>query len=142
MSTTKITPQEAVADLKKRDQKITKSKAVAMVKKFKSQSEKITYPDFLSYNGEAITKLLSQEGCIGLRIYPAVNDNNEFTLVMVGIDGENNNILLDSGSAETMSTSVEKSTSAVAAETVEADGDEILDEGQASPPYPPPTNGL
>jgi len=155
----KITPEEAVADLKGRKHTVSKGTANAMIKRFKNQSGKvakaaksietateaaITYPAFLSYNKKAITKVLGQSGCIGLRIYPALNDQNEFTVVMVGIDENNNNIVPQDDAAPAESKSVKKKAANIVAKpvTVAGTGTEILDEGQASPPYPPPSGGL
>ena len=150
----KITPEEAVADLKGRKHAVSKGSASAMIKKFKSQSGKvakaakaidtatevaITYPTFLSYNKKAITKILGQADCIGLRIYPALNDQNEFTLVLVGVDEKNNNIVPSDDAAPAESKAVKKKAATIVAKPVT--GMEVLDEGQASPPYPPPPNG-
>jgi hypothetical protein len=153
----KITPEEAVADLKSRKHAVSKGSASAMIKKFKSQSGKvakaaksmetttqaaITYPAFLTYNKKAISKILGQTDCVGLRIYPALNDQNEFTLVLVGVDGKNNNIVPSDDAPAVESKAVKKNAANIVAKPVTGMNNEILDEGQASPPYPPPNGGL
>lgn len=39
-----------------------------------------------------INQVLDQEGCIGIRIYYAISDSGEKTLVVVGIDGAGNDM--------------------------------------------------
>jgi hypothetical protein len=40
-----------------------------------------------------IDQMLSQPGCVGLRIFDAINENGDKTLVYVGIDSKGNNLL-------------------------------------------------
>jgi hypothetical protein len=40
-----------------------------------------------------IDQILAQPGCVGLRIFDALNENGEKTLVYVGIDSKGNNLL-------------------------------------------------
>jgi hypothetical protein len=152
----KITPEEAVADLKGRKHGVSKGSAVSMIKKFKSQNGKvakaaksidvstetsIVFPAFLSYNKKAINKILGKKDCIGLRIYPALTAENEFTLVIVGIDESNNNMVATEDAMPAESKTVKKKSASIVAKPVTGLNDDILDEGQASPPYPPPPNG-
>lgn len=50
--------------------------------------------DFLAgYFGKgAIQGILDQQGCVGLRIYNAIDDNNKRTLVVVGVTVDNKDI--------------------------------------------------
>jgi len=50
--------------------------------------------DFLGafFGKEAMEKILNQQGCVGIRIYNAVDDNNKGTFVLVGVTAENNDI--------------------------------------------------
>jgi hypothetical protein len=64
-------------------------------------------------------------------MYPVINDNNQLTLVIVGVDATGENMLTN-----------KSETSAKALKAVLNTSTALLDEGQASPPYPPPTNGF
>lgn len=42
---------------------------------------------------EKIEKILEQPGCVGIRFYFAINEKGEKTLVLVGTDGNQNDIV-------------------------------------------------
>lgn len=42
---------------------------------------------------EIIQKILGQEGCVGIRIYYALDDNGEKKLLLVGVDSKGENLL-------------------------------------------------
>lgn len=55
------------------------------------------YPTQVKANylgAEWYTKLLNQEGCVGIRIFHAVNSEGEMDVVLVGVD-ENGDDMLD-----------------------------------------------
>lgn len=47
------------------------------------------YPDRVKahlYSKSLIENILDQNGCVGIRFYNAINDNDELCLVLVGVD--------------------------------------------------------
>jgi hypothetical protein len=51
------------------------------------------------FGSEIIQQILSEAGCVGVRIYYAVDEKGEKKLLIVGVDGEGNNLLPLEGSA-------------------------------------------
>ncbi len=45
------------------------------------------------YNREIFDKILSNEACVGIRLYPGLDDKGEFTVLFCGFDAKGNNIL-------------------------------------------------
>ena len=88
-------------------------------------------PICLTYNKSAIYQLMKLAGCVSIRIYFAINEKQQLSLVMVGVDEAGDNIVVDNTNGSG------KVADALAGENVG-----ILDEGQASPPYPRPGDGL
>ena len=71
----------------KEEHQIDLAKAIKLIKKHKAN------PAALSVKGgffarSAFEKILSQEGCIGIRYYYAATDENIPTLVLVGVDAK------------------------------------------------------
>jgi hypothetical protein len=60
---------------------------VSMVKAFYDQTGEGN-SQFVGKN--ILNKLLEQPGCIGIRIYNAINEKGEKTFVLVGLDKDNN----------------------------------------------------
>jgi phosphoketolase len=144
----KITPEQAMEDLSKRKHVVDESKASAMVKKYKTFRTRLAsskknggalpanipdLPTFITYNKKAFQALMKKTECVGVRIYPAINDDNGLTFVIVGVDAAGENIL--SGMVEATGQAMMKTTT-----TTTKPG--TVDEGQTSPPYPAPSNGL
>lgn len=142
----KITPDQAMQDLAARRHHVEENKAAAMVKKYKTFRTKLAtakknegplpanvpdLPLFISYNKKTIQNLLKKPGCAGLRIYPAINEYNALTFVLVGVDEAGENMI--NGVNPTDSQVVMK---------VASDSGGAVDEGQSSPPYPSPANGF
>lgn len=46
-----------------------------------------------AYNRKIFEKILGQQGCIGIRFYPGLNDKGQVTLLYCGIDRYGNDIL-------------------------------------------------
>ncbi|MES2645439.1 MAG: hypothetical protein V4717_01090 [Bacteroidota bacterium] len=141
----KINAEQAMQDLMSRKHHVEQETASGMVKKFKTFRTKLAtakkngselpknipdLPTFITYNKKAIQKLLKNPECAGLRIYPAINADNFMTLVLVGVDEGGENIL----ESTLLASKAKSSSKSVTTLTV--------DEGQMSPPYPAPVNGL
>ncbi|WP_299702182.1 hypothetical protein [uncultured Pontibacter sp.] len=45
------------------------------------------------FGGETVRKLLEQDGCVGMRIYYALDDNGEQQLLLVGTDADGNDLV-------------------------------------------------
>lgn len=44
------------------------------------------------FGADAYTELLAQEGCVGIRLYNAINELGESQLVMVGVDSNGDDL--------------------------------------------------
>jgi len=141
MHTKKLTADEAMQELQSTKHEISTELASAMVKRFgrfkttlnKAKKNKAPLPDStpvfpnsLTFNRAAIYRLMKMPGCAGIRCYLAINAKQELRLVIVGVDEKGENML-----ASTQSGSGNKVAKAAGDDVV------VLDEGQASPPYPP-----
>ena len=128
-----------MAELKDQKHTIPKDDAEKMVKKYKQVRKKLmalneeeglklpAFPISVTYNKAAMDGLVNLPGCVGIRVYPAVTKENELTFVLVGVDADGENIYGTAGAK----TAKQLTTSGT-----------VTDEGQMSPPYPAPTNGL
>jgi hypothetical protein len=141
MHTKRITAVAAMQELTQTKHGISREVANAMLKRYNSFRKKMhtakrsgagipaevpSLPICLTYNKSAIYQLMKLPGCIGIRIYFGINQKQQLSLVIVGVDEAGDNIVTGSASGASR---VE------IALTDENVG--ILDEGQASPPYPP-----
>lgn len=127
-TTSKISNEKAVEDLQQTDHMVTKSVAGQMTGKYRRfrnlllKAQKLfpvsipLFPLCVSYNKTAISQLLAQPGCVGLRIFPGINASGAISFILAGIDGGNQTLTGDGGlSAKTS-------------------GSLMVDEGQTSPP--------
>jgi hypothetical protein len=44
------------------------------------------------FHAEAFHRILGQPGCVGIRVYPATHDDGQQSLVLVGVDGQGNDM--------------------------------------------------
>ena len=73
-------------------EKISLSVASAMTKNYRDNAG--VNPTLAHYIGrDLIEEILAQEGCVGIRIYYALNSNGSKELVLVGVDGDENDIV-------------------------------------------------
>lgn len=145
----KMTLQQALKDLEAIDHRIEYEKAATMVKEFRKYVEALapkaagtdqrpSLPECITFHKSAIQEILDKPGCVALRMYPAINDKKTFTMVLVGVDGDGENMIvkptpLDATSAKTAS---------APSLTTLSTSSGSYDEGQKCPPYPKPTNGF
>lgn len=47
----------------------------------------------LLFSAEAFTDILNQPGCVGIRMYMALNNLGQLTVVLVGSDANNNDLV-------------------------------------------------
>lgn len=71
--------------------RISKKKAIEMVKKFKANHPKST--NSVSYDASLVQDLLDIPGCVTVRIHLAETEDKTTTLVLVAVDKEGNAIL-------------------------------------------------
>jgi len=110
-------------------QRITLAEAKAYTERFRKVSPASEKGGF--FWGEGIAAILAQPGCVGLRYYHGIDENGNYQIVLVGVDGNGNDILT--------TTSYRRKRAAVA-----LSGDEavILDRHWQCPPWCPPDTAL
>jgi hypothetical protein len=126
----KPTVQESMKDLKARKHSTPLSTAAKMIKKYKAFRKNVIaekgsseclpdntpdLPLYITFNKKAITALMKEPGCVGLRITPAINSDNKLTFILDPIDANREVI---SGGNE-----------------IGKPGGTTTDEGQWNPPY-------
>lgn len=76
-----------------RDHRIAKSEAVKKTRRYKEkQAKKDRYPT-LAFHAEAYKRILDQPGCVGVRSYPAEDEAGRVTMILVGVDGDGNDMV-------------------------------------------------
>jgi len=115
----------------KDSQRITLAEAKAYTERFRKVSPASEKGGF--FWGDGIQALLSQPGCVGLRYYHGIDENGHYQIVLVGVDGNGNDILTRSPYGK------RRSASAVALAGEDA---VILDRHWPCPPWCPPDLAL
>jgi len=116
---------------------ISLEQAIAMTTLFREQRDSLINPDILgknilpdseTFDRTVFDKILSQPGCVGLRIYAGLTPELMRKSIIIGVNEENEDMLPAS-----LTTSGE-----------EGDGEDdlIAEEGQACPPFCPPPSPL
>jgi hypothetical protein len=152
----KKVPQAAAASqLQSSSHQVGHERAVKMVKQYQKVRKALlaahksgsTMPASLpelglsySFNAASIRKLLKKPGAAGIRIYPAVNEANQLTMVLVAFDEAGNNINTPPAvSTKAGASAKSKAGPGMALKNTENDGN-TLDDSQINPPYSaPPT---
>ncbi|MCU7547707.1 hypothetical protein OCK74_01215 [Chitinophagaceae bacterium LB-8] len=125
----------------KTDQFISLAKAKQLTGKFKKDKDKIVKDEYKdkhllpyseTFDRSAIDFLLQQPGCVKLRIYFGMEDDDKVSLVIVGVDAEGNDIL----------TPVSLNKSSSATEAGEMLTDPIVENGTKCPPTCPVNSPL
>jgi hypothetical protein len=73
-----------------------------------------------TFDAGQVQDMLSNNGCIGLRVYYGMDSNKKIHAILVGVDNEGKDILPEDDNA----------------------GNFILERGERNPPTPPPTSPL
>jgi hypothetical protein len=76
-----------------RDHKISKHEAAKKIKKYKEKKAKKDRYPVLAFHAEAYRRILDQPGCVGIRSYPGEDDDGRVTMVLVGVDGDGNDMV-------------------------------------------------
>lgn len=80
----------------KKDHKISKDEARKYTKRYRDKQKKgEPLPEALplAFHRDAYDRILSQPGCVALRSYPALTESGEFTVVMVGVAVDGNDLV-------------------------------------------------
>lgn len=118
---------------------ISLDKAKEMTKKYRDEKENILIrelrdmgimPVCETFNREAFDTLLQEEGCVGLRIYPGMDEYLKIRLIIVGVNAKGEDIL-PSGSSSSLSNLAPA-----------GDGNEIVEDGMRCPTICPPPSPL
>jgi hypothetical protein len=73
------------------DHSIGLEEAADLTRRFRDNNQGAILGGF--FGRDAIESILAQTGCVGIRYYNAEKDNNDHTLVLVGCDANQNDIL-------------------------------------------------
>ena len=76
-----------------RDHRISKSEAVKKTKKYKEKKPKKDRFPTIAFHAEAYKRILEQPGCVGIRSYPAEDDVGTVSMILVGVDGDGNDMV-------------------------------------------------
>lgn len=71
---------------------ITLAEAITMTHAYANAPQFQGMTRSVLFNSEAFTDILSQPGCIGIRLYFSLTDQDALTLVMVGSDANNSDM--------------------------------------------------
>ncbi len=73
------------------DHSISLAEAAAMTKRFR---DTISPGQIIAhyFGGAAITEILQQTGCVGIRIYYGLNDSGKKQLIVTGVDSSGNDL--------------------------------------------------
>ena len=91
---------------------------------------KNTIPLSETFDRDAFDYILSQQGCVGIRVYFGMNTEERVNLIIVGVNDKNEDIVAaqtETGDVVMMRTS---------------DTDPIAEQGDTCPPSCPPPSGL
>lgn len=129
--------EEAMQELLEMDNKTTYEKAIEEIDRFRVKHPNET--EFANVSKKNLLKFLETPELVALRIYFATNENNENTLVFVGVDETGENIL-KLKPAEFTAKSTELPEDGGSQEDI--DDDNFFNELQLCPPAPKPINNL
>lgn len=133
-----ISHEQALKELEAAEHRISYERAASMIAAFRDFSKWPTVPQFLTFPKKTIQEILDKPGCVALRMYPAINEKNAITLVLVGVDAKGNNIVVKPENfAPVQKLAARQQILARDASSKESGS---YDEGQTCPPYPPPPN--
>lgn len=117
------------------DHIIERSKGVEMVNRFddnRTNFDNIVFSRGMEFDKSLFEKLLKLKGINKIRIYNAVNDNNEHTFVITGADSKMNDIYFKIKRAR-------KSTGSKSKMALAADSSGVGNMGNSCPVYPDET---
>lgn len=121
----------------KKYQKFAKALATSVAAGAPAPAETPSLPNSYQFNKKSVLKLLKENGAVGLRIYPGLDDEGQMTLLLVAFDEQGENITHPAVSSA-VTPKATKVSKTLKAEEEPYEG--VLDDTQRCPPYPaPPT---
>jgi hypothetical protein len=64
---------------------ISLDEAVDITRRYRESGQPSRWP-ILGFHRKAYERILGQDGCVGIRTYPAQHDDGRLTVVLVGVD--------------------------------------------------------
>ena len=87
-------PSRKVPPLGRRSHRLTHAAARRMRERFLRRYRGKAAPIQPGVYGRGIfDRILAQKGCVGIRLYPGVDEDGRLTTLIVGVDGEGNDML-------------------------------------------------
>jgi hypothetical protein len=80
----------------KKDYRVSRQEAHATTKRWRerqARSEPLPPMPPLAYHREALELVLAQPGCVAVRSYPALTEDGQATLLLVGVDADGNDLV-------------------------------------------------
>jgi hypothetical protein len=160
----KLTIAESADALKAVNHRKDYATCVQMVKKYQKARTRVAsavkagepmppgmpeWPISFSFNKKGIHLLMKKSGCAGLRMYPAIHENGQLTLVLVAFDENGNNLTPGADSVLSLAKKGAKASGAKKLKALSADDslnaddslsadDPTMDESQINPPFNSP----
>lgn len=112
---------------------ISLQQAIEMTTTYRDNREKVLAPEYQgknilpiceTFDRDAFDKVLSQGGCVKMRIYLGMDDNKQIKAIIVGVDGQDRDMLPPASAA------------------AETDNGSIIDNGTRCPYLCPPPSAL
>ena len=75
------------------DHKISLPDAAKKTKKYKEKKEHKKPCPPGAFHRHAFERILAQPGCVGIRAYPAEQDDGDMTMILVGVDERGNDMV-------------------------------------------------
>lgn len=122
--------------------KITLGKAKQMTRRYREHKDQILKPEFAgrdilaisdTISRDAIERLLAQPGCVAMRIYYGMDEEQRIKPILVGVNENNEDMLRVQSTAASGSTSSMSISGIGPSPSIETEG-EILDEAGRCPP--------
>jgi hypothetical protein len=119
-----------------------------MTRSFRGKKDSMLEPSFKgkgtlpvceTFDRDAFDIVLAKPGCVGLRVYFAMDETNKVRLVIVGVNENNEDMLPSSDTTATMTT--RSTTTETDGDATEDDGD-IIEDGVRCPDLCPPPSPL
>ncbi|MFL5740988.1 MAG: hypothetical protein ACJ75B_12270 [Flavisolibacter sp.] len=120
--------------------------AKKMIRNFKDKKEQIlaapykkagSLPISETFDRSAFDQVLAKPGCVGLRVYFAMDDNMQIRVVIVGVNENNEDMITN-----TQAKSASASTLAASDTTTDPTNGDIIEQGTRCPDVCPPDSPL
>jgi hypothetical protein len=136
-------------DIQQLDHFITLDQAIDMTKRFRDLKDKILNPVYIgknilplceTFNKDAIAAVINQPGAVGFRSYLGMNENLEVSVIFVGVNDKNEDMLPQVLPMKSMSMTADDPTGGT--DPIPDDEPPIVEEGQRCPTDCPASSPL